>query len=134
MKTILLAVLLMGRGSAMSPAADGCMHPDGVYLVIEVRTTGTCNDGFATPEPVAFSGWSARLHSVGCSDVAMPFTVDRCDHADWNLTCPEATYTGELHCVATDCDALEGSEHVRRPDCEGTLTIHATRLGDAGSE
>src|SRR5258708_5279819 len=68
MKTILLAVLLMGCGSATTPAADGCMRPDGVYLVTETRFDGTCNNGIATPTPIFFDGWRAshsrhRLHA-----------------------------------------------------------------------
>jgi hypothetical protein len=134
MKSILvLAAVLTACGSATEPG-DACQRPDGVYLVTETKIDGTCGDGFATPEPVVFHGWSARLHALKGVDIPTPFTVDRCDHAEWSVTDAGATYTGEIHCASPSCDEVEGTEHVSEPGvCDGTLWIHGVRaLGTRG--
>jgi hypothetical protein len=126
-------VVLAGCGGAIVPG-EQCTRPNGIYLVTEIKIDGTCGDGFATPEPVMFNGWVARLHALHGVDVPTPFTVDRCNHAEWSVTNAGATYTGEIHCDAASCDVIEGTEHVEEAACKGTLLIRGTRLQDAGMD
>jgi hypothetical protein len=78
---------------------------------------GTCHDGFAVPEPILFDGWSTRPHAVSCSNIPATFAVDRCDHAEWSITCPDpTTYAGKIHCATPDCTTIEGAEHVSDPN------------------